>query len=304
VKAWSVLCDLLKVSSATANKAITWMHDEGVIGYFSGKNGVGLRVFFNRAASSIGTRVVHQDKKILDFRRASFDNAPASSNETAFMDTYGDIEIPDIDFNSDAPKGGAISEKIDYVCLNRITESKQQVREGSAPSHTSTTTGETSLAQSLDLGEIVRRLKIEIEPSLRAIAGQAAAHEHERTRDWLEKKGLPKAARVAQRETFNVLRRQGGIKNSAQRAHTELRVGQHDHAPYKPQLLTPDEIKEIAEICVSMLEGHGQAIDVTLTEISAEAGGYVLSEDAPKIRELAEALARQMIQKEQKHVYR
>src|ERR1051325_7657214 len=104
LKAWSVLCDLLKVSSATANKAITWMHKEGVIGYFSGKNGVGLRIFFNRAASSIGTLPAHQDKKLLDFPRASSRNAHASSNETAFMDTYGDIEISDIDCNSDAPK--------------------------------------------------------------------------------------------------------------------------------------------------------------------------------------------------------
>ncbi|HEU0144146.1 MAG TPA: hypothetical protein VFQ47_05115, partial [Nitrososphaera sp.] len=42
VKAWTVLCQLLGVASATANKALTWMHDVGVIGYFAGKNGVGI----------------------------------------------------------------------------------------------------------------------------------------------------------------------------------------------------------------------------------------------------------------------
>ena len=62
-------------------------------------------------------------------------------------------------------------------------------------------------------------------------------------------------------------------------------------------MLTPDEINEVAEICVSMLEGHDQAIDVTLAEISAEAGGYLLAEDAPKVRELAESLAHQRSQK-------
>jgi ribosomal protein S25 len=56
VKAWSVLCELVGVASATASKALRWMHEQGIIGYFSGKNGVGLRIFLNRAASSIGVR--------------------------------------------------------------------------------------------------------------------------------------------------------------------------------------------------------------------------------------------------------
>ena len=51
VKAWSVLCEALGVASATANKALRWMHEQGIIGYFAGKNGVGIRIFLNRAAS-------------------------------------------------------------------------------------------------------------------------------------------------------------------------------------------------------------------------------------------------------------
>jgi hypothetical protein len=39
-----------------------------------------------------------------------------------------------------------------------------------------------------------------------------------------------------------------------------------------------------------MLEVHGQAIDVTLAGLSAEAGGVLLAQDAPKVRELALAL--------------
>jgi len=64
VKAWTVLCEVLSVSSATANKALSWMHKEGIIGYFSGKNGVGMRIFLNRAISSIGTRAAYGGKKI------------------------------------------------------------------------------------------------------------------------------------------------------------------------------------------------------------------------------------------------
>jgi hypothetical protein len=296
VKAWSVLCDVIKVSSATANKAITWMHQQGVIGYFAGKNGVGLRIFINRAASSIGTRPGDQRKKILDFPRVSSDRAPGSSNETAFMETYGDIEISDIDFNSSAPKPGAATEKIDSRCANRSTGSEQSARDCDKQFTTHAKAHETILAPNLKLDEIVQRLRFEIEPLLSAIAGQAAAREHERTRDWLEKKGLPKAARVAQREAFNVLRHQGVIKESGSRAG--LMVGRHEHVPYKPKLLSVDEIREVAEICVSMLEGHAQPIDVTLAEISTEAGGYLLAEDAPKVRDLAESLAYQRSQTE------
>jgi hypothetical protein len=141
--------------------------------------------------------------------------------------------------------------------------------------------------------ELVRRLKVELEPALRTAAVQAATREHERTREWLENRGLPKAARVAQREAFNVLRQLGVIKDSGRRARTELIVGQHSQTAYKPKRLTPGEITEVAEICVSMLEGHGQAIDVTLAEISTEAGGYLLAEDAPSVRELAISLTHQ-----------
>src|SRR5918911_3618939 len=71
VKAWAVLCEMVGVASATASKAIRWMHEQGIIGYFSGKNGVGLRIFLNRAVSSIGVRQAQGGKKILAFSPAS-----------------------------------------------------------------------------------------------------------------------------------------------------------------------------------------------------------------------------------------
>ena len=296
VKAWMVLCELLSVASATANKALTWMHEEGIIGYFSGKNGVGLRIFLNRATSSIGVRSTSDGKKILDFSHASSGDARASQNETAFKETFGDIENSDLDINSCAPFFGAEKNQSDKVSSDQCP--------GYTPNEQAPTVAmkiERSPMQGHTLpsvDEIIRQLKVELEPTLRTAATQAAAHEHERTREWLENRGLPKAARVAQREAFNVLRQYGVIKESGRRERTELMVGQHDQAPYKPKLLTSDELKEVAEICVSMLEGRGQAIDVTLAEISAEAGGYLLAEDAPKARELAESLIRRRNQKE------
>lgn len=83
VKAWDVLCETLGVASATANKAITWLHDSGIIGYFAGKNGVGLRIFLNRASSSIGVRAASAGQKILHFAPASPNASHASQNEPA-----------------------------------------------------------------------------------------------------------------------------------------------------------------------------------------------------------------------------
>ena len=56
VTAWVALCEMVGVASATARKALLWMHEQGIIGYFAGKNGVGIRIFLNRAASSIGSQ--------------------------------------------------------------------------------------------------------------------------------------------------------------------------------------------------------------------------------------------------------
>jgi hypothetical protein len=127
---------------------------------------------------------------------------------------------------------------------------------------------------------------------------QAARREHERTREWLDKCGIPKATRVAQREAYNVLRSHGVISDSAQRARADLEVGRSQYTSVaKP--LSPEESKELAEVCIAMLDTQGQAIDVTLSEISTEAGGFLLPEDAPRVRELAMGMADAMHRKEQ-----
>src|SRR5438128_2135863 len=90
--AWQVLCQLLGVSSSTANKAIKWLHAQGVIGYFSAKNGVGLRIFLNRASSSVGIKPQAATKKILPFTPASSGAVRASLNEVGFNGSFHDQE--------------------------------------------------------------------------------------------------------------------------------------------------------------------------------------------------------------------
>ncbi|MET0650013.1 MAG: hypothetical protein ABW208_25675 [Pyrinomonadaceae bacterium] len=266
VKAWSVLCEVLGVASATANKALRWMHEQGIIGYFAGKNGVGIRIFLNRAASSVG-------KKILEFPPASSGARPASPDETALNDSYAVSEDLESDLNSRAPKNGADT--------NGGVKTPSEIEPA-------------EVTGAVPVGEIVRRLRNELEPCVRKAAAQAAAREHERTREWLERSGIPKATRVAQHEAYNVLRSHGLINSSAGRARAGLEVGRADDARATAAgPLTPEEITETAETCVALLEAQGKAIDVTLSEISSEGGGWLLPQDAPRVREAAQALLRE-----------
>ena len=149
-------------------------------------------------------------------------------------------------------------------------------------------------SSAVPVDEIVRRLRDELEPCVRAAAAHAAAREHERTRQWLEKSGIPKATRVAQHEAYNVLRSHGLIDSAAGRARAGLEVGRAGLAPApEARPLTPEEIAETAQTCVALLDAQGKSIDVTLSEIGTEGGGWLLPQDAPKVREAAQALLRE-----------
>jgi hypothetical protein len=138
--------------------------------------------------------------------------------------------------------------------------------------------------------DLVCRLKRELEPSVHLAARMAAASEHERTREWLENRGLPKVARVAQREAYNVLRKYGVLNDSARVSNAHAEVGRSSYAPPEPHLLSSEEISELAQACVALLETQGQSIELSLSEMSVEAGGILLPEDAPRVRAQAESL--------------
>jgi CRP-like cAMP-binding protein len=142
----------------------------------------------------------------------------------------------------------------------------------------------------ISLDDVIARLKAELEPAMHTAAMQAASREHERTREWLENRGLPKAARVAQHEAYNVLRKYGVISDSASNSSKHAEVGRSNYTPPEPHKLSPDEITDMAGVCVAMLETKGQSIGLTLSEMSTEAGGFLLSEDAGLVREKANSL--------------
>ena len=285
VKASKVLYGVLGVASATAHKALRWMHDEGIVGYFAGKNGAGIRIFLNRAANSIGVRVGAAGKKILPFSRGSNDAARGSSVEPAFNDSFAVPEISDSDVNPRAPKNGA-----DKGRASKESPEPAPTPSDAFPPNVGRDASSSRTTGVISLEDVVTRLRAELEPAVREAARQAAASEHERTREWLESRGLPKAARVAQHEAYNVLRKYGVITEPARGARAHADVGRGDYTPAGPHPLSQGEITELAEACVAMLEAKGQSIDFTLSEMSAEAGGFLLAEDAPGVREEANRL--------------
>lgn len=293
VRAWARLCELVGVASATANKALRWMHEQGIIGYFAGKNGVGLRIFLNRAMSSIGSRAA--GKKILEFPPASSGEARASRDEAAFSDSYAVSEVLDTDLNPRAPKNGAGAKSVGKTSS---VQTRPQLPVTHMPAvQEKREQGEARQTPDFPLAEIVGRLRAELEPCVREAAAraavQSASREMERTREWFETKALPKAVRVAQRETFDLLRRHGGIDGRGGRGSAGLEVGRGagDDAAVTARPLTPAEVRETAEICVAFLEAQGKSIEVTLSELSSGGGGWLLPEDATRVRELAEAMA-------------
>lgn len=275
LKAWDALCELLGVASATANKALRWMHEQGIIGYFAGKNGAGIRVFLNRASSSIGTRP--ESEKILEFRRASSRTARASQNEAAFSDSFADLESLETDLNPHAPKNGADT-------LTAINSSSTQP-EATPTSLQPVSTGTATLCSTRELTELLLN---RLEPAVRTAAAQAAAREHERTREWLENKGLPKAARVAQREAYNLLRKHGVVGEGTRVIHAD--VDRNNRTPVTARPLADEEIAELAQACVAILEAQGQPVEATLSEMSVTAGGFLLPEDTLRVRQKVDFL--------------
>ena len=291
VKAWAVLCDVLGVASATANKALAWLHEQGIIGYFAGKNGVGVRIFLNRAAASIGMRVESAGKKILPFAPASNVVARASNDEPAFNDSYAVLETLDSDYDPHAPKNGAtqtqLVETTSKKSCNQQFDSEPAMTakrvENSVPVA-------TAALSATALNELALRLRQELEPALTMVAARTAAREHERTRAWLEERGLPKAARVAQREAYNLLRQHGLIKSTPTREGREVCPLPPPTSP-TARSLPPEELEELASTCLAMLEVHGQAVEATLAALSSDAGGDLSAADVAKVLALAQAMS-------------
>ena len=107
------------------------------------------------------------------------------------------------------------------------------------------------------VNEIVREVKREIAETVMAVCSREVM----RTREWLEKAGLPKAVRVAQHETYQVLRSLGIIEKSSKADHkTKARVGL---ASPQVELSREEVIKLWVDLATTV---RGKPLDEMLTE--------------------------------------
>jgi hypothetical protein len=202
------------------------------------------------------------------------------------MDSFAVREVSDTDKNPLAPKNGADTERADRTLSEPTPPSPANYH----PSNVAPKPSRRHEPEPLLLEDVVTRLRAELEPAMREAARQAAASEHERTREWLENRGLPKAARVAQQEAYNVLRKYGVIGEVSRPVRSQPEVGQTNYTPPAPHPLSAEEVTELAQACIAMLETQGQSVEMTLSEMSSEAGGFLLPEDAGRVREKANSL--------------
>jgi hypothetical protein len=288
VKASKVLYEVLGVASATAHKALAWMHERGIIGYSSGKNGVGIRIFLNRAAGSIGVRGAAAGEKILPFARGSNGAARGSRNEPAFKAPFGDLDVSETEFNP-APASGARRRSVDHLPSVPTAPPTSSTSASCVATPCESDTA-TAMTQAIPVEEIVSRLKTELKFEMTEVAVRTAARtaqqEMESTREWFETKALPKAVRVAQRETYDLMRKQGLAGEGPRRSRADSEVGRQRKPVVKPiaPRLTDEEVRETAETCVALLETQGKPVEATLAEIGIEGGGWVLAEDVPRVR--------------------
>jgi hypothetical protein len=289
--AWEQLVEMVGVASATARKALAWLSEQGIIGYFAGRNGVGIRIFINRAASSIGQKPDLAQKNMRLVPTST--GAPRTSSvEVPFKESFAILENSDSDLIPHAPKSGAA----ETTASSELSDPNSASPENSAapPRSTAFDITEKHSANAVNSATVVEQIVREVVPQVRAVT----AREHERAREWFINHALPKAIRVAQASAYDVLRAHGVINESRSRSNSgrnhpdDRQVGKHIPTGITPRLLSDEEITELAESCVALLVTQGQTIDRSLSEMSVEAGGFLLQEDASKVRAKAEVLAR------------
>jgi hypothetical protein len=291
---WQQLLATLGVASATASKAMRWLHASGLIGYDAHRNGVGIRIFINRAKASIGQIDTKQAQKNLPRSPASTASDHTSPVDVPFKESSAVLENQDSSLIPSAPDGDGetaqtrasqTSPPPDFK--NELHGSHHEPRSNISP---------PVFADRVGLTRLVDLLKRELEPVLRLGAAQAAAREHDKTRHWFENRVLPKAVRVAQHESYSLLKQHGLLergqqvsksRSAAERSASELAAGRRGVHLSQAKLLSPTEVEELADLCATYQQFRGQPIEITLAELSADVGGCILAEDAPKVRGLA-----------------
>lgn len=283
--AWEQLTETLGVADGTALKALKFMHEHQVIGYYAGKNGVGIRIFINRAETSIKSK--QEPQKNLPGRLVA--NGETRTSRFAVPLKTGLRESLDNEVRTFAPEDGA-GIPADFAIPDEAVPAESP-RSRSYPDSEIFAQGSTAACVRLP-SEIIDQIAAALSPTFRCIAEREAARQAERTREWLERYGVPKAARVAQNEAFKIHLHQTKLKNDAERLRRELTVGSASAPPgditaesaatrARPKIA----IAEAIEICRTAHRFHGaDGSTAALASLINESG--ITHDDAAEIRKL------------------
>lgn len=213
--AWQQMASLTGVADATLAKAIHWMMEKGIIGYDARKNGIGIRIWFNRAAESIRKKphlqlvpppVVPcvpgwQAPPVLtpvEPITTEVENPPAAIPQAIPVPPQKKLPISPASFQESRTSSSEVAFKEEVherdLEINKIRAS---ARENISGFNFSTVLPAIIAAIRPEIGAMVRREISEL-------------------KNWIFNQAIPKAARVAQRETFDCLRAQGSMEKKPQ----------------------------------------------------------------------------------------
>lgn len=215
ITAWEQLRRLTGVSNSTLSKALKWLHSRGVIGYDAHKNGIGIRIFLNRAASSIRRREGQKNLRLVGTPQSI---APAPQNGTAFKEHDSKIDLD----NCINPRACARDDS--QACNETLSPMSAREAQTNEVPHLRAFPHPTARAGR----EVATVLAQQIITELRTEIATATKRQADNTREWFLNYGLPKATRVAQRETYDLLRSYGVI---AKKPQSSGRVGQGCEPP-------------------------------------------------------------------------
>jgi hypothetical protein len=232
MNAWERLISIVGVANSTAKKALDWMTKKGVIHYEGYKNGYGIRVFFNRAKNSIGIRAENKvTQKILPQPSIPSVDARIPTDGTPFNRSTLD---KDLEVINRPPNGGGLLAQVEYLSaipnapsplsksLSSVPTQEVISPQFKAAQFEPTTTFLDANAVATTISSLVHQtVQQQTERSISHAVTRIRAEVVSDTQHWLDSRGIPKAVRVAMRETFNY----------QQKHRCENRVGENTHDP-------------------------------------------------------------------------
>lgn len=208
--AWQQLTSITGVGNTTLSKALRFLHDTGVIGYSAKAAGAGIRIFFNHAQASIKKRAQKNLRLV---------TAPVKcSSNPETRATFSGIpsqEVQDINFRT------AVRTQFQSVTPTKIESATEPDRSGFI---STVSIPPTSPSQSCAF-PASKTLQPQVLPELRI--GEPL----QVLQNWLNNKAIPKATRIAVKESLDWLKAQGFISKQSKHLQQKESQGSKSAAP-------------------------------------------------------------------------